>query len=171
MRILPNFWQRKGFRLPTQAEWEFVCRGGAQTRRNFGTHDELLKHYGWHQNNTVESVSQTPGARPVALLKPNAFGFFDVHGNAMEWCIDRHQNYPYGQSHAVDEPSVTDTVGFDMRSLRGGAFFDLPVYLSSGYRYGFEPSNQLIATGFRIVQTLADKTLGDENSETANSSH
>lgn len=159
MKIKSEFWRRTGFRLPTQAEWEFACRGGTTTPRNYGSHNHLLPKYAWHLGNTLLKEQRAAESKPVALLKPNSFGLFDMHGNAMEWCIDRHDDYPYGRSESTDEPKVGSSVGFQQRSLRGGAFFDLPIYIGSGHRYGYEPSNQLVATGFRVVQSLTLEPL------------
>jgi formylglycine-generating enzyme required for sulfatase activity len=76
----PDFLKRKGYRLPTEAEWEYACRAGTTTKRYFGESDELLAQYVWHNRNTDGNL------KPVGQLKPNPFGLFDALGNAAEWC-------------------------------------------------------------------------------------
>jgi formylglycine-generating enzyme required for sulfatase activity len=74
---------RTGYRLPTSAEWECVCRAGSVTKLFFGSDEEMLPHYGWHADNSGRLL------RPVGLLKPNDLGLFDIYGLAYEWCSDR----------------------------------------------------------------------------------
>jgi formylglycine-generating enzyme required for sulfatase activity/predicted Ser/Thr protein kinase len=71
---------RKGYRLPTEEEWEYACRAGTETSRFFGDSKDLLGSYSWYRDNSDEHVW------PVGQLKPNDLGLFDVLGNVHEWC-------------------------------------------------------------------------------------
>src|SRR5262249_23382055 len=83
MRVPSDYLARKGYGLPTEAEWEYACRAGAATSHFYGSAAALLKEYAWYQ------ASANDAARPVGLLKPNDAGLFDVYGNAVEWCQER----------------------------------------------------------------------------------
>jgi len=148
MKSKVQCWLSTGYRLPTQAEWEYACRAGTTSRFFFGYDESLLHKYAWFNYNSPDAPAI------VAQLKPNGFGLFDMQGNAMEWCLDKHIYYPYDGEDSIDEPHEDDTIGSAQRSLRGAAFYDRPIHFGSGNRYAYEPANQLSSTGFRIAQTL-----------------
>ena len=85
MKISANFKQRTGYRLPTDAEWEYVCRANTRTAFAFGDPEELLERYGWYMQNSRNR------SWPVGRLRPNALGAFDMHGNDCEWCQDHSE--------------------------------------------------------------------------------
>ncbi|MFK7767721.1 MAG: SUMF1/EgtB/PvdO family nonheme iron enzyme [Mariniblastus sp.] len=147
MKTKSKFWELSGYRLPTQAEWEYACRAGTYTDRTHGDSEHLLDKYAWYQKNTT-----TP--RDVGLLKPNQWGLFDMHGNAMEWCIDLHEPFARFKDGAQDFPNCDGVVTSKSRELRGGAYYDLPIYIRSSNRYSQPPEGHLDSTGIRICRTL-----------------
>src|SRR5262249_50968804 len=93
MGAAPNYLQRTGYRLPTQAEMECATRAGSVTCRYFGEAEELMPHYVWYRKNTHEQTC------PVGGKKPNDFGLFDMLGNVYCWCqeSDRHHDKNVGK--------------------------------------------------------------------------
>ena len=84
MKIRADALQRTGYRLPTEAEWEYACRAGAMTSRYYGLSEELLGQYAWY-------LANTQGSRlAVRHLFPNDLGLFDMLGNVYEWCHDQY---------------------------------------------------------------------------------
>src|SRR5438094_7675754 len=86
MTLPADYLQRSGYRLPTEAEWEYACRAGAVTSRYYGESEELLGKYAWYGSNSAGHTW------PVGMLKPNDLGLFDMHGNVYTWCQERFRN-------------------------------------------------------------------------------
>ena len=138
---------RTGYRLPTAAEWEYACRGGAQTSRHFGDGERMLKFYAWYNANSENRTW------PVGRLKPNTFGLFDVYGNATEWCQDLFfRDYPTPVAGLViDQTDPRD--GFEYE-LRGGDFQQPPAVARSAWRDYQLPRHRSYLFGFRVARTL-----------------
>jgi formylglycine-generating enzyme required for sulfatase activity len=126
-----------GYRLPTEAEWEYACRAGTTTAYSFG--DSLTK-----SDANIESSS----IKTVGSYRPNAFGLYDMHGNVFEWCEDWYGDYPEG--------TVTDPKGpatGEYRVLRGGSFDSGASDARSSFRYDCSPTGRYDFSGFRLART------------------
>jgi formylglycine-generating enzyme required for sulfatase activity len=144
MRLAPDYLKRTGYRLPTEAEWEYACRAGALTSRYYGETDELLDNYAWYLQNSANRL------QPAGLLKPNDLGLFDMLGNALEWCQSR--SAPYRDGVDLEEPlDVNDKT---TRVLRGGSFFTQGLTVRSADRYMYVPTVRPTNIGFRPVRTF-----------------
>ena len=106
-----------GYRLPTEAEWEYACRAGSAAQYYFGDNPEDLKTYAWFDDNSEEHP------HPVGLRKPNAFNLYDMAGNVWEWCNDYYSTTYYRESPADNPKGPKDG---EKRVMRGGAWSDIP---------------------------------------------
>jgi formylglycine-generating enzyme required for sulfatase activity len=145
MKVKPNYLGLKGYRLPTEAEWEYACRGGAVTSRPYGGGDKLLDQYAWHVGNSRGRAGR------VGSLKPNDFGLFDMLGNAWEWCHDARALHPPGPAEDREQPGAVTAA--QERVLRGGGFFSAAPELRSAQRLWFSPRVPFPLAGFRVAQT------------------
>jgi formylglycine-generating enzyme required for sulfatase activity len=153
MRCAPNYLHRTGYRLPTEAEWEYACRAGAETSRHYGEGEELLGQYAWYTKN-----SRNKEMLPVGSLKPNDLGLFDLHGNALEWCQGAAVYYRIGKADQATRDVEDDTdihvADTMIRVLRGGSFTNLPVTVRSAFRNNRLPANRHLDVGFRPARTF-----------------
>jgi formylglycine-generating enzyme required for sulfatase activity len=149
MRLAPDYLKRTGYRLPTEAEWEFACRAGTLTPRYHGSSEELLIHYAQHAANAGYH------AWPVGKLEPNDLGLFDMLGNVLEWCQDEFTGaYPTGGQQAVHDVEGPRRVGGDQaRVLRGGSFDLLASSVRCAYRVRVRPGSRYDTVGFRVART------------------
>jgi formylglycine-generating enzyme required for sulfatase activity len=149
MRPAQGYLQRKGYRLPTEEEWEFACRAGVVTSRYYGSSDALLPEYAWFRENSKGNFSS-----PVGWLKPNDFGLFDVLGNVWEWCDDAYGSYPVADRGAdVNSAGGTKAVlDRQNRVLRGAAFSDPASEVRSAYRDQNRPGS-IAYIGVRPART------------------
>lgn len=156
MTLPPDVLSRTGYRLPTEAEWEFAARAGTSSPRFFGYSPEFVPRYAWNvENSDVDGSGHT--SKPVGELSPNRFGLFDVYGNVMEWCNDAAGPYPHELGRLViDEPREGDLRAEDgqFRCLRGGAFLYVSTNARSAQRHQNFVARRQPFIGFRIARTL-----------------
>jgi formylglycine-generating enzyme required for sulfatase activity len=130
-----------GYRLPTEAQWEYACRAGTVTAYNNGS-DEITGDTGWYRNNG--NRTHEVGGKPA-----NPWGLYDMHGNLWEWCWDWFGDYP--EAEQANPPA--DTVSGASRVVRGGAWDSTGMNLRSAARNSFAPASDfLINVGFRLVR-------------------
>jgi formylglycine-generating enzyme required for sulfatase activity len=132
----------KKYRLPSEAEWEYACRAGTQTRYYFGDNENLLGNYAWYSKNAGSKT------HPVGQKKSNNWGLYDMSGNVWEWCEDGwHENY---QNAPTDGTAWNDNHSQTVsRVLRGGSWFYNPWYCRSACRFYYV--FRFDAHGFRVV--------------------
>jgi formylglycine-generating enzyme required for sulfatase activity len=134
-----------GYRLPTEAEWEYVCRAGSSTRYFFGDDKSRLGDFAWYKKNSGGKT------HPVGQRKPNAWGLYDVHGNVSEWCSDWYDSSYYQRSPTDDPKGPTSGT---KRIVRGGLYHSPSASVRSAHR-GFQLPNYTNARfGFRCVRDV-----------------
>ena len=130
-----------GYRLPTEAEWEFAARGGSKNER-YGD----LNAIAWWDRNSMGN------RQPVAQLAPNAWGLHDMLGNVWEWVEDcAHPDY---QGAPTDGSAWNDEEGCAERVLRGGAWDDGEQRVRAASRHRLRLQERSDLVGFRVVRTL-----------------
>jgi serine/threonine protein kinase/formylglycine-generating enzyme required for sulfatase activity len=132
--------EQRGFRLPTEAEWEMVCRGGTNTAYSFGDDAQLLGRYGWFADNSEK------WSHAVGRLRPSARGLFDIHGNLYEWSHD--WNWNYDEAGAEDPTGPADG---GARVIRGGGWSFVAADCRAAKRDAVHPANRSVALGFRVA--------------------
>jgi formylglycine-generating enzyme required for sulfatase activity len=149
LKISPAASELPGYRLPTEAEWEYACRAGAVTSRYYGRSVELLRKYAWYSGNSQNR------AWLCGQLLPNELGLFDMLGNVYEWCQEHYYDYSKGEVNTTNDDmkpflTVKDQIP---RILRGGAFNCQPANVRSAFRGGLAPSSRISVFGFRPSRT------------------
>ena len=162
MPLPENYLRRTGYRLPTEAEWEYAARARATTPHFFGIADSLLPEYAWYshypQKRKTDPIDPRDPNRtwPVGQLKPNDYGLFDVYGNVWEWTQDRVARHTTGALVTDVEDTalvVTDSVA---RTRRSGGFPYPREMMRSAERgtVGAFPTARRDNVGFRVAHSI-----------------
>lgn len=117
IRMRPNYLSLRGYRLPTEAEWEYACRAGTVASRYYGSSEEILGRYSWYDDKGTRLE-----LRPVGQKKPNDFGLFDMHGLVREWCQNRISNVPNSidaNAPMEDKEDMKEYLNYESPILRG----------------------------------------------------
>ena len=142
-----------GWRMPTEAEWEYACRAGTTTPFSCGESitPEQANFNGEHPYPPDgEKGLNREGPTPVKSFPPNPWGFYDMHGNVWEWCSEKFVAYPERGDVASPKPGAS-------RVMKGGAFTSRGRQLRSGYRDGYPPKASTGAKyGFRLAKSLPE---------------
>ena len=129
-----------GYRLPSEAEWEYACRAGTDTAYNTGS-NKISNDAGWYKDN------QRNTTEPVGKKSANNWGLYDMHGNVWEWCWDW-----YGEYNTAAQTDPVGPVFGDYRVIRGGSWDSGVRYLRSAFRLYASQSNRYTFIGFRVVR-------------------
>jgi len=133
------------YRLPTEAEWEYACRGWTSTRFNYGDdpgHTNLT-NYAWYNDNMDATT------HPVGQKLPNLWGLHDMHGYVLEWCQDWYGEYAGGITVDPHGPASGEA-----RAVRGGVYSmsgTVAWHCRSAHRFDREPDRRDHSIGFRVV--------------------
>ena len=130
----------RNFRLPTEAEWEFACRGGNNSRGYKYSGSNNLGSVAWYDGNSGGK------SHPVGTKAPNELGIFDMSGNVWEWCSDWYANYT---SYSQTNPTGPQSGSF--RVYRGGGWYGGARYCRSSYRIGSYPTIRNDGLGLRLA--------------------
>ena len=153
-----------GYRLPSEAEWEFACRAGTTTKFWIGDNDEALEQVGWFGDNSGDRT------HAVGELKANPFGLFDIHGNVWEWVQDGWEPGFYrdfANKPAINplSPSSSETE----RIIRGGRWYHEATYCRSSFRLSVASTDRFEDLGFRVSLPVSAMKAAIASSNTIDS--
>ncbi len=168
LNVMEGLKREEGYRLPTEAEWEYACRAGTTSRYGFGDDPETLAlvgniadgtlkaRYPHWKNATIAARDGNIHTAPVGRFRPNAFDLYDMHGNVYEWCLDGFAKNYYGQSPAADPAGP---LGPADHVYRGGAWHSRPTSARSANRFWGTPEERHYGLGFRVARVQSRSTM------------
>lgn len=130
----------QNFRLPTEAEWEFACRGGNNSRGYKYSGSNYIDNVAWYDGNSGDKT------HPVATKSPNELGIYDMSGNVWEWCADWYGDYSSGR-----QTNPKGTYGGSHRVNRGGSWIRYARNCRSSFRYYYYPTYRSGLLGLRLA--------------------
>ncbi|MCL2154776.1 MAG: formylglycine-generating enzyme family protein [Leptospirales bacterium] len=133
-----------GYRLPTEAQWEYACRAGTTTEWFHGDEETGLGNYAWYSSNSGSKTHE------VGKKLPNAWGLYDMHGNVYEWCWDWFNSSYYDTSSPLSDPM--GPVSGSYRVMRGGNYGINASGLRSAFRGDYDPGSRVNYIGLRVVR-------------------
>jgi len=150
MTLPENALERTGYRLPTEAEWEYACRSGTTTLWPHGLSEPRLINYAWNVSDSSRVMHRS------GLKRPNEMGLFDVLGNASEWCtgtvdLRRDLNQPRPREDTLELLTIRDD--YQAVDSRGGSFLDPSADVRSANRNLRRPNERLPYFGMRLART------------------
>ena len=135
-----NYLTGQNFRFPTEAEWEFACRGGNNSLGYKYSGSDNIDNVAWYDGNSGDKT------HPVATKSANELGIYDMSGNVWEWCCDWYGDYTSGAQTNPKGPGSGS-----IRVFRGGSWFYSAWCCRSSYRYGNYPANRYNDLGLRLA--------------------
>ncbi|MDR2197977.1 MAG: formylglycine-generating enzyme family protein [Deltaproteobacteria bacterium] len=140
-----NLSEGGGYRLPTEAEWEYAARAGSETNYFFGDSPEDLPKYAWYDENIASG-----GHHPAAGKSANPFGLFDVYGNVYEWTMDPYPD-PARDLGAKDGAPADERDGSGLMVIKGGCYANAAEDVQSASRFMELSRTRSMLVGFRLV--------------------
>lgn len=135
-------WSANGYRLPTEAEWEFAARGGNNSNNYTYAGSDTIEDVAWYYENANSTT------HPVGTKAANELGLYDMSGNLYEWCWDWHGNYP-----TTDEIDYRGAASGTHRIGRGGSWATFATYCTVAIRSDYGPHSRYYYIGFRVVRS------------------
>lgn len=144
---------KSGYRLPTEAEWEYMCRAGTTSAYHFGnvTNGDKANVNGDYSFGTATKGSNLGRPTNVGSYSANRFGLHDVHGNVMEWCVDVYNESAYGSRSGTTTDPMSES-GAEDRVYRGGSWVSVSKYARSAGRHAVRRDYRSPDHGFRVVR-------------------